>query len=133
MAAAELARLAKNPRNFISIPQIMWRRAISRSRKRRPAPRFLQEVNMTPTAVLAIGLDPRFADIETTPQFTPELIRAYIEAEIARVRELGFDAETCLIAPGEMAEAEIEATLQDGDFDRSAFRASAFWPGAVVD
>ena len=71
---------------------------------------------MTPTAVLAIGLDPRFADLGTMPQFTPELIRAYIEAEIARVRELGFDAEICLIAPGETAEAEIEAALQDGHF-----------------
>lgn len=34
MAAAELARLAKNPRDFISIPQIMWRSAISRRRRR---------------------------------------------------------------------------------------------------
>lgn len=34
MAAAELARLAKNPRDLISIPQILWRRVISRSRKR---------------------------------------------------------------------------------------------------
>lgn len=34
MAAAELARLAKNPRDLVSIPQILWRRAISRSRKR---------------------------------------------------------------------------------------------------
>jgi hypothetical protein len=33
------------------------------------------------------------------PQLTPELVRAYIEAEIARVRELGFDVETRLIAP----------------------------------
>lgn len=71
---------------------------------------------MTATAVLAIGLDPRFADLGTTPQFTPELIHSYIEAEIARVRELGFDAEICLIAPGETAEAEIEAALQDGHF-----------------
>lgn len=33
LAAAELARLAKNPRDFISIPKILWRRAISRGRK----------------------------------------------------------------------------------------------------
>lgn len=33
MAAAELARLAKNPRDLISIPQILWRRVISRRRK----------------------------------------------------------------------------------------------------
>ena len=68
------------------------------------------------TAVHAIGLDPRFADLGTMPQFTPELVHAYIEAEIARVRELGFDAETCLISPGERADAEIEAALRDGHF-----------------
>ena len=64
------------------------------------------------TAVLAIGLDPCFADFSTMPQLTPELVRAYIEAEIARVRELGFDVEPRLIAPGEEAEAEIEAALR---------------------
>ena len=32
-AAAELARLARNPRDFISVPKIVWRRAIDRSRK----------------------------------------------------------------------------------------------------
>ena len=44
------------------------------------------------TAVLAIGLDPCFADFSTMPQLTPELVRAYIDAEIARVRELGLSA-----------------------------------------
>jgi transcriptional regulator GlxA family with amidase domain len=34
MAATELGRLARNPRDFISIPKILWRRAIDRSRKR---------------------------------------------------------------------------------------------------
>jgi transcriptional regulator GlxA family with amidase domain len=32
-AAAELARLAQNPRDLISVPQILWRRAIDRSRQ----------------------------------------------------------------------------------------------------
>ncbi len=71
---------------------------------------------MTPTAVLAIGLDPRFADFSAMPGLTPELIRAYLEAEIGRVRELGFDVETRLIAPGDAAEAEIEAVLRAGSF-----------------
>lgn len=44
--------------------------------------------------MLAIGLDLRFADLGTMPQFTPELIHGYIKAEIERVGELGFDAET---------------------------------------
>jgi hypothetical protein len=67
---------------------------------------------MTPPAVLAIGLDPSFADFSAMPQFTPELIGAYIEAEVARVRELGFDVDTRLIAPREAAEVEIEAALR---------------------
>jgi hypothetical protein len=71
---------------------------------------------MTPTTVLAIGFDPRFADLGTMPQFTPELIRATIEAEIGRVRKLGFEVKTCLIAPGEAGEAEIEAALRGGRF-----------------
>jgi hypothetical protein len=69
-----------------------------------------------PTAVLAIGLDPRFADFNAMPQLTPELIQAYIDAEIARVRDLGFDVETCLIAPGDAAEAEVEAALRGKSF-----------------
>jgi hypothetical protein len=67
---------------------------------------------MAPPAVLAIGLDPRFADFSAMPQLTPELIRAYIEAEIGRVRALGFEVQSCLIAPEEGAEAEIETILR---------------------
>jgi transcriptional regulator GlxA family with amidase domain len=32
-AKAEMARLAKNPRDYVSVPKILWRRAIDRSRK----------------------------------------------------------------------------------------------------
>lgn len=71
---------------------------------------------MGSTAVLAIGLDPRFADFSAMPQFTPEMVRAYIEAEIARVREAGFEVETCLIAPGDGAEAAVEAVLRRRNF-----------------
>jgi hypothetical protein len=70
-----------------------------------------------PTTVLAIGLDPRFADFSAMPHLTPELVRAYIEAEIARVRELGYAVETCLIAPGEAAEAEVDVALRARSFD----------------
>jgi hypothetical protein len=71
---------------------------------------------MTPT-VLAIGLDPRFADLSAMPQLTPELIRAYIDAEIARARSLGLAVDVCLIAPGEAALAEVEAALRARSFD----------------
>ncbi|MCE9651036.1 MAG: hypothetical protein K8R18_15565 [Parvibaculum sp.] len=69
------------------------------------------------TAVLAIGLDPCFADFSAMPEFTPELVRAYIEAEIARVRQSGFEVDMHLIAPGANAEAGVEAALRAGSFD----------------
>ncbi|HLJ06273.1 MAG TPA: hypothetical protein VKT26_08375 [Acetobacteraceae bacterium] len=71
---------------------------------------------MAPNAVLAIGIDPWFADFSAMPQLTPELIHAYILAEIARVRELGFDVALLLIAPGEKAEADVAEILQSKDF-----------------
>ena len=71
---------------------------------------------MAPPAVLAIGLDPKFADFSAMPQLTPELIRAYIEAEIARVRAAGFEVQSCLIAPDVSGEAEVEAALRGRRF-----------------
>jgi hypothetical protein len=67
---------------------------------------------VTIPAVLAIGLDPQFADFSAMPQFTPELVRAYLDAEIDRVRKTGFDVDACLLAPDETAEADVEAALR---------------------
>jgi len=67
-------------------------------------------------AVLAIGLDPRFADYSAMPRFTPELVGAYIEAEINRLRETGFEVDTCLLAPDETAESDVEAALRRKTF-----------------
>jgi hypothetical protein len=36
--------------------------------------------------VIAIGLDPSVVDYSAMPQFTPEMFRSYIEAQIERVR-----------------------------------------------
>jgi hypothetical protein len=71
---------------------------------------------LTATAVLALGLDPRFADLSAAPQLTPELVRACVEAEIGRVRALGFEVELHLVGPGEAGEAEIEAALRSRRF-----------------
>lgn len=71
---------------------------------------------MVPSPVLAIGLDPRFADFKMMPQLTPELIRAHIDVEIARMRDLGFHVDVRLIAPGMAAEAEIETALRAKSF-----------------
>lgn len=45
------------------------------------------------------------------PQFTPEMVHAYLDAEIDRVRKTGLDVDACLVAPDETAEAEVEAAL----------------------
>jgi len=72
---------------------------------------------MPKKAVLAIGLDPAFVDFSATPQFTSELVRRYIDAEIERVRALGFDVVSCLVDRGETAAATVEAALRSRRFD----------------
>jgi hypothetical protein len=71
---------------------------------------------MTSANVLAIGLDPQFADFSKMPQFTPELVRAYIDAEIARLRDAGFEVVSCLIAPDETGIADVEIALRRKTF-----------------
>ena len=65
--------------------------------------------------ILAIGLDPEFADFTAMPDITPELIRAYIDAEMSRVRDLGFEVDMHLIAPQDGAD-EIEESLRENSF-----------------
>ena len=72
---------------------------------------------MTKNSVLAIGIDPAFADFAAFPQLTPEMIRGYIDAQIERLRALGYEAESCLIDLGDAAEAVAAAALQSKRFD----------------
>jgi len=68
-------------------------------------------------SVLAIGLEPAFADVSGSPHLTPELIRTYIDTQIERLRTLGYDAESCLIDLGETAETKVAAALTEKPFD----------------
>jgi hypothetical protein len=61
---------------------------------------------MTKKSVLAIGIEPAFADFVAFPQLTPELIRSYIDAQIEQLRALGFDAGSCLIDLGERGDGD---------------------------
>lgn len=67
--------------------------------------------------VLAIGIDPRFADFSAMPGLTPELVGSYISAQIERVRALGLEAESCLVDLGDTAEAVVAAALRSKRFD----------------
>jgi hypothetical protein len=71
---------------------------------------------MTRRRVLAIGVDPAFADYAAMPGLTPELVRAFIDAQIERLRAQGYAAQMCLIDP-DGGEAAVEAALVAGDFD----------------
>jgi hypothetical protein len=67
--------------------------------------------------VLAIGIDPIFVDCSAMPQFTAEMFRQHIDAQIERVRELGYDVTPCLIDLGDTAEEVTATALEAGTFD----------------
>lgn len=47
--------------------------------------------------VLAFGIEPGNADYSAFPQLTPELVRHHIEAQLLRLRDLGYEVTSCLI------------------------------------
>ena len=67
--------------------------------------------------VLAIGIEPGNADYSAFPQITPELVRDYIEAQLLRLRDLGYEVTSCLIDLDATAEASVMAALRDESFD----------------
>ena len=72
---------------------------------------------MAKKSVLAIGIDPALVDYTALPQFTPQMFRSYIDAQIERVRGMGYDVTSCLIDLGDTAEAVTAEALKSGDFD----------------
>jgi hypothetical protein len=66
---------------------------------------------MAKKTVLAIGIEPSLADFSAFPGLTPELVQNFIDAQIERLRALGYDAESCLIDFGATAEAVTVAAL----------------------
>jgi len=70
-----------------------------------------------PKKVLAIGLDPAFIDFTTMPQFSPEMFRSFIDAQVERVRGLGYEVTSCLVDLGDTAEAVTKEALTAQEFD----------------
>ena len=68
-------------------------------------------------SVLAIGLDPVFADYTTMPGLTPALVRQFIDSQLARLSSAGYEVENCFVDPGETAEAETARYLSKRQFD----------------
>src|SRR4051812_48391771 len=77
-----------------------------------PSEIFAWSTLMANKTVLAIGIEPAFADFSAMPGLTAEMVRNYIDAQIAQLRALGFDAQSCLIDLGETAGAVTRAALE---------------------
>jgi hypothetical protein len=84
------------------------------------------------TTVLAIGIDPAFADFAAFPQLTPELIRNHIDAQIDQLRAHGYHAEACLVDLGETAEQVVVSALQWKRFDCVVIGAGLREPAAQL-
>jgi hypothetical protein len=67
--------------------------------------------------VLALGLDPAFVELPDHPELTPEMVRAYIELQLERLRALGYVVQSCLVDLGETAEAVTSYHLRAQSFD----------------
>ena len=68
-------------------------------------------------SVLAIGLDPTYADLMAFPGLTPELVKSYIDAQIEKLNLSGYSAVSCLIDLGETAEEVATRALKSMKFD----------------
>ena len=73
--------------------------------------------------ILALGLDPVFADFSQMPGLTPELVRNFIETHLERVRALGYAVQSCFVDLGETAESRVAEFLDDETFDCVLFGA----------
>jgi hypothetical protein len=71
----------------------------------------------TKKSVLVIGLEPTLVDFSTLPNMDAAKVRAGLEAEQARLAELGYETQLCLIDLGETAEGVVMDELGRKDFD----------------
>jgi hypothetical protein len=68
-------------------------------------------------AVLAIGIDPQFADPDAVSGFAPEVVRTYIDAQLAELRAEGYEVTSCLIDPADTSGGAATAALKSNQFD----------------
>jgi hypothetical protein len=67
--------------------------------------------------VLALGLDPAFVDLSNFPGLSADVIRAFIDSQLQRLRGLGYEVVSCLVDLGETAEAVTAQHLSARTFD----------------
>jgi hypothetical protein len=71
--------------------------------------------------VVLVGLKPEVVDyskpLSLALGLTPEKLIAQLEADRAKLNELGYDAQFCLVDRGETAESVVTAKLIESKFD----------------
>jgi len=72
---------------------------------------------MSAKRVLAVGLDPQYADFTDMPGLTPAVVRAWIDSQIEAMRAEGYAVESCLIDTGDQAHLAVEGVLRARAFD----------------
>ena len=82
--------------------------------------------------VLALGLDPAFADLEEMPGLTLEMIKSHIDAQLERLRGLGYEVESCLVDPSETAELVVSRHLRSRRVDCVMFGAGLRAPSQLL-
>ncbi|MEU1120927.1 MULTISPECIES: hypothetical protein [unclassified Streptomyces] len=75
-----------------------------------------------PPSILTVGLDPALVDAAPSsraafPELDAETVRAGVAAERARLHELGFTVDLCLLDYGRTAEAVYRAALSRKNYD----------------
>jgi len=83
-------------------------------------------------SVLALGLDPAFADFAQFPPLAPDLIGSFIDSQLVRLRELRYEVESCLVDLGKTAEAVATQALNSRSFDRVMIGASIRAPAQLL-
>ena len=68
-------------------------------------------------SVLALGLDPKFVDPKAMGGLSPEIVRNFIDAQLQRIRALGYEVEGCLVDLGETAADVCKSHLRKQRFD----------------
>jgi hypothetical protein len=83
-------------------------------------------------AILALGLDPNSVDLTSMAPLTPEIVRAFIDSQLERIRALGHEVEGCLVEPGETAEVALSECLRKRKFDCVLIGAGLRAPGSLI-
>jgi hypothetical protein len=82
--------------------------------------------------VLALGLDPAFVEFPNNPELSAAIVRAFIEAQLERLRSLGYVVQACLVDLGETAETITSQHLRSQSFGCALIGAGLRAPGYLL-